>query len=88
MFLGNIKRIKWWHLSGLDYFLFSIFIRKRVLATTKLELKRRECWFYIIKFLKLFQSFRYSLALNSDSTEFGGHNRLKMDQEYHTFPEG
>uniref|UniRef100_A0A914HCV5 1,4-alpha-glucan branching enzyme n=1 Tax=Globodera rostochiensis TaxID=31243 RepID=A0A914HCV5_GLORO len=30
----------------------------------------------------------YCLALNSDSPEFGGHNRLKIDQCYHTFAEG
>ncbi|KAL3098247.1 hypothetical protein niasHS_002083 [Heterodera schachtii] len=30
----------------------------------------------------------YCLALNSDHSEFGGHNRLKQDQCYHTFAEG
>nr|CAD2184835.1 unnamed protein product [Meloidogyne enterolobii] len=30
----------------------------------------------------------YQLALNSDNEKFGGHNRLKEDQEYHTFAEG
>uniref|UniRef100_A0A1I8B6N8 1,4-alpha-glucan branching enzyme n=1 Tax=Meloidogyne hapla TaxID=6305 RepID=A0A1I8B6N8_MELHA len=30
----------------------------------------------------------YQLALNSDDEKFGGHNRLKQSQEYHTFAEG
>uniref|UniRef100_A0A0N4Z3N2 1,4-alpha-glucan branching enzyme n=1 Tax=Parastrongyloides trichosuri TaxID=131310 RepID=A0A0N4Z3N2_PARTI len=31
---------------------------------------------------------KYKLALNSDEPVFGGHNRLDMNQEYLTFPEG
>ncbi|KAK0400907.1 hypothetical protein QR680_015512 [Steinernema hermaphroditum] len=30
----------------------------------------------------------YKMVLNSDATEFGGHNRLQDDQDHHSFPEG
>uniref|UniRef100_A0A1I7YBD7 1,4-alpha-glucan branching enzyme n=1 Tax=Steinernema glaseri TaxID=37863 RepID=A0A1I7YBD7_9BILA len=30
----------------------------------------------------------YKMVLNSDSTEFGGHNRLQSDQDHHSFPVG
>jgi 1,4-alpha-glucan branching enzyme len=43
-------------------------------------------FFQLIEFKTLL--FSYQLALDSDSGQFGGHNRLDPKQTYQTYPEG